>query len=245
VRFKRPTIRFRLALWYSAALLLLLSGVSATVYAFVRVRLERALTAQLNRDLDTVATVLAAAPHGRGPKGHLPGDVLFMVTESVRVVYHSNGWCRTKCLLDVDEEVVDETGVWRARLGTAYRVKGASLSVGGRTLRATVAEDANVTEDTLGALLRILLLSVPGVILLCVAGGYFLAGRVLSPVGDIAAKAREITANRFPSACRSRIPMTSWAEWRWCSTKPWDGSRPPSIGCAPSRRTCRTSSARR
>jgi heavy metal sensor kinase len=202
---RRPTIRFRLALWYAAALLLLLSGVSVTVYAFVRVRLERALTAQLNHDFDTVATVMAAAPHGKGPQGHLPGDVLFIVTEGGRIIYHSNGWCRTKCLRKVEEQSVDDTGVWRSRLGTAYRVQAASLSVGGRSLRATVAEDASVIEDTLGALLRILLLSVPGVIVLCVAGGYFLAGRALSPIGAMASKAREITAESLSE----RLPVTN------------------------------------
>ena len=202
---KRPTIRFRLALWYAAALLLLLSGVSVTVYAFVRVRLERALTAQLKHDFDTVATVMAAAPHGKGPQGHLPGDVLFIVTEGGRIIYHSNGWCRTKCLRKVEEQSVDDTGVWRSRLGTAYRVEAASLTVGGRSLRATVAEDANVIEDTLGALLRILLLSVPGVIVLCVAGGYFLAGRALSPIGAMASKAREITAESLSE----RLPVTN------------------------------------
>jgi heavy metal sensor kinase len=203
MRHRPVTIRVRLALWYAAALLLLLSCVSATVYVFVRARLERALAAQLDRDVDTVATVLAAAPNGKGPNGHLPGDVLFMVTEGGRVVYHSDGWCRAKPCQGLNEEPASEEGVWRSRKGTIYRVKAVPLSQGGREFRATVAEDANATQDMLGALLRILLLSVPGVIALCVAGGYFLAGRALSPVGAMAAKAREITAESLSQ----RLPV--------------------------------------
>jgi len=202
----RPlSIRVRLTLWYSAALLLLLSCVAVGVYLLVRVRLERALVAQLDHDIEAVATVLAAEPQGEGPAGHLPGDVLFLVNEAERVVYHSNGWCRARCIQNVNEPPIGETGVWHSRQGTAYRVKIALLLVHGRTLRVTVAEDVSLMNDTLSALLRILLLSIPGVATLCGAGGYFLARRALTPISQMAAKARAITADSLSE----RLPVTT------------------------------------
>jgi heavy metal sensor kinase len=202
---KRLTIRFRLSLWYSAALLLLLSSVSVGVYAFVRVRLERALSEQLNHDLDTVATVLAASPKGEGRNGHLRGDILFSVSEDGRVVYHSEGWCRSKVMHGLDERLQDGTGVWRSLYGRAYRVKTVPLMAGGHTFETRVAEDVGVVDDTLAILRRILLLVLPAATLLSLFGGYFLAGRALSPIGAMASKAREITAESLSE----RLPVTN------------------------------------
>lgn len=199
------SIRVRLTLWYSVSLLVLLSCVAASVYVLVRARLERGLAAQLDHDLDTVSTVLAAEPRGVGPRGHLTGDILFMVTERERVVYHSSGWCRARCMPGLNEPPLGETGVWRSTEGTSYRVKVAPLSIRGRVLRATVAEDASLMKDTLGALLNVLLLSIPVAAVLCGMGGYLLARRALAPIGAMAAKARAITADSLSD----RLPVVT------------------------------------
>ena len=84
MRLELPGIRLRLTLWYAAVLLFILACVSTGVYVFVRANLERTLRTQLDRDIDTVATVVAASPRGKGPNGHLRGDVLFAVTDNQR-----------------------------------------------------------------------------------------------------------------------------------------------------------------
>ncbi len=205
MRLPHLTIRVRLTLWYSVVLLLLLVSVSVAVYLLVGARLERGLTTQLDRDIDTVATVLAASPKGAGKNGHLRGDILFAVVEDGRLVYHSEGWCRSKVMHGLDETLQDGTGVWRSPYGQAYRVKTTPLSIGGRAFEARVAENVSVVDETLDALLRILLLSLPAATLLSVGGGYFLAGRALSPIGAMASKAREITAESLSE----RLPVTN------------------------------------
>src|SRR5258708_33816129 len=50
-------------------------------------------------------------------------------------------------------------------------------------------------RDTLWTLAAILAMGAPFAVGLAIAGGFFLAGRVLSPVGAMADKAREITAD--------------------------------------------------
>ncbi len=187
----RLSIRVRLTAWYAAVLLVILSALSFGVYAFVRASLERAFRAQLDRDIDTVATVIAAAPRGEGSKGHLPGDIYFLVREDQRVVYHSAAWCRAKWLHDF---YMTETGVWRSPKGIAFKLRTAPLWIRGRGYDVTVAEDASPMDDTLATLLKVLLLSAPCAVLLSIGGGYFLAGRALSPLSAMAEKAREITA---------------------------------------------------
>lgn len=198
----RWTIRLKLTLWYAAVLLCILGFLSFGIYAFVRSRLERALDAQLDRDFGTVATVVAAAPVGKGSGGHIPGDVLFMVMDGSRVLYHSDAWCRAKFLTSIYEEPPGTIGVWRSIERVPHRLKVRTLTVQGRELKATVAEDTSVISATLSSLSNVFLLSIPGAIVLSVLGGYFVAGRSLAPVSTMAAKSREITvealSNRLP-----------------------------------------------
>lgn len=199
----RASIRVRLTLWYAAVLLLILACLSAGVYALVRARLERALDAELDRDFGTVATVVAASPHGEGNAGHLPGDVLFMVMDKDKLIYHSSAWCRAKFMIHVYREPAGSIGVWRSIQGASYRMKVKTLVVNQRELKATVAEDTAVMENTLRSLLRVSLLSIPAALLLSILGGYFVAGRALAPVSAMAAKSREISAE----ALSERLPV--------------------------------------
>jgi HAMP domain-containing protein len=65
------------------------------------------------------------------------------------------------------------------------------------------AIDETSLRDTLWTLAVILAMGIPFAAGLAIAGGYFLAGRVLSPVGAMAQKAREITAESLAK----RLPV--------------------------------------
>ncbi len=199
----RSSVRLRLTLWYAAVLLCILAILSAGVYAFVRSRLERSLGEQLDRDFGTVATVVAASPQGWGSGGHIPGDVLFMVMDGTRVLYHSEAWCRARFMSDVFAEPAGSTGVWRSRQGMPHRLKVRTLTINGRELKATVAEDTASVDYTLRSLLRVLLLAIPAALGLAVTGGYFVAGRSLAPLRAMVSKSREITAD----ALDERLPV--------------------------------------
>lgn len=200
---RSASIRVRLTAWYAAVLLSILACLSVGVYAFVRSSLERSLSAQLDRDFSTVITVVSASPKGWGSGGHLPGDVLFRVMEGGRVLYHSDAWCRAKFFKDVFAEPIASTGVWRSIQGVQHRLRVRPIQVAGRDLKVTVAEDTSLLDGTLRSLLRVLLLSIPLAAALAIGGGYFLAGRALSPISAMAAKSREITAE----ALCERLPV--------------------------------------
>ncbi len=199
------SIRVRLTLWYAAIMLLILAFLSAGIYASVRASMERSMNRNLDRDFSTVATVVAAAPFGEGPGGHLPGDVLFMVADSGWIIYHSEAWCRAKFLSRAYEERPGATGVWRSVQGIPHRLKSRAMTVNGRDLRVTVAEDTSVLDGTLRNLLRLMLLGIPCAAFVSISCGYFLAGRALAPVSAMAAKSREITAE----ALSERLPVAN------------------------------------
>ena len=67
---------------------------------------------------------------------------------------------------------------------------------------AAAIEETSV-RDTLWTLAVILAMGIPFAVGLAIAGGYFLAGRVLAPVGAMADKAREITAESLAE----RLPV--------------------------------------
>src|SRR5262249_36811424 len=79
---------------------------------------------------------------------------------------------------------------WAAPDGTWFRVQ--ALAQPGYRIAAAVDETAvRHIVSTLGA---ILLLGIPFAVGLAIGGGYFLAGRVLAPVGAMADKASRISA---------------------------------------------------
>src|SRR5205814_2196685 len=88
---------------------------------------------------------------------------------------------------------------WTAPDGRRYRVQ----KISGSSYRVAAAIEETSLRDTLWPLALILAMGVPFAAGLAIAGGYFLAGRVLSPVGAMADKAREITAESLAE----RLPV--------------------------------------
>src|SRR5438876_7490934 len=87
---------------------------------------------------------------------------LFEVIEGHTVIYRTAGW--------------PPTG------RTSYRIRTAADA----THRITVARDETPLRQTLWTLAVILATGIPCAIGLAIAGGYFLAGRVLAPVDAMA-----------------------------------------------------------
>lgn len=194
MRFKPASVRTRFTVWYTAALLVILFLFSTGTYFFVRASLIGQTDGQLRQHAATLERVLSENPvevvelmeYGSIPLFRvMDGDIRFAVT---------NAW------LDrgLDKGVSGgETGYprsWIASNGNTYRLHAAVLSRPGHTYRIAVAVDEEPALRLLRPLAFILLLGIPLAIVLALAGGYLLAGRVLAPVSAITAKAREITA---------------------------------------------------
>ena len=174
-----PSVRARLTLWHAGVLALIVCVFSAGILLFVRARLYRSLDAQIGEDLATVERVYREETGDLGELAHRMGITLFEVTEGGTVLYRTPGWPPTA--------------------GRPYRA-GAIVDA---SHRIAAARDETAVRQTLGTLAAILAIGVPCAIGLALAGGYFLSGRVLAPVGAMAETARRITAESLGA----RLPV--------------------------------------
>ena len=179
MRILSPTVRTRLTLWHAGALALVICIFSAGIFLFVRAQLYGALDQQIGADLATIGQVYQEETGDLGELAHRMGLVLFQVAEGGTVLYQTPGWPPS---------------------GTAPYRRG---TLADASHRIAVARDETALRLTLWTLGLILAMGVPCAIGLAIGGGYFLAGRMLAPVGAMAETARKITAESLTE----RLPV--------------------------------------
>src|SRR5436309_936874 len=106
------------------------------------------------------------------------------------VLYRTEGWERGGLARALQDGRGPAPRSWTSSEGRRYRVQTAS----GPSSEIAVAIEETSLRRTLRTLAVILIMGVPCAVGLALAGGYVLAGRVLSPIGTMADKARKITA---------------------------------------------------
>src|SRR5262249_36893838 len=143
-----------------------------------------------SRDLAAAEKVWRADPGELDELETQIGIALFEVVADGRVRYQSTRWKETGVAAAVSPAAAAPMS-WQSPQGTVYRVG----EVSGMSFRATVAVDESAIRQTLDVLAMILWAGIPCAIGLAIAAGYFLAGRVLQPVGAMAETARRITAD--------------------------------------------------
>lgn len=192
------SIRARLTFWHAGAMALIVIVFSMGMFLFVQAWLYRDLDHRLGRDLAAVGMAYRAGPEELGELETQVGFALFEVVQNRQSLYRTAGWERGRLAAALPS---GEPGPrsWISPDGRPYRVG----RVWGPSYQATVAVDESVVRYTLRTLAVILSVGVPAAIGLAIAGGYFLAGRVLSPIGAMADKARKISADSLSE----RLPV--------------------------------------
>ncbi len=176
-----PSVRTRLTCWHAGVLALIICLFSAGIFVFVKARLDGALNEQIRRDLDAIETVYRDEPWDLPELDRRIGISLFEVVDGGSLVYRTPGW--------------------PPAAAHPYRTRVRE----GNALRITVAQDETGLRQTLWTLAVILTIGIPGAMGLAVVGGYFLAGRLLAPVGAMAATARRIGAESLAE----RLPVAN------------------------------------
>ena len=187
----RLSVRGRLALWHAGVLTFIVCVFSVGVLLFVRASLFEGVDRQLHRALVTIDWVYHNEPDDIGNLATESGITLFQLTVDGKLRHRTEGWQReglARVLRDGGSMPPDS---WTAPDGRHYRVQ--AIAEPSYTIAAAIEESTR--RDALWNLAAILAMGVPLAAGLAIAGGYFLAGRVLSPVGAMADKAREITAD--------------------------------------------------
>ena len=188
----RPlSVRARLTLWHAGVLTLIVLTFATGILLFVKASLFEGLDRELRRALMTVDWVYHQEPEELKDLASESGIALFQVTVGGKLRYQTEGWQREGLARALREGRAMPPGSWTARDGRTYRVQ--AIAEPSYTIAAAIEESSR--RDTLWTLAAILAMGAPFAVGLAIAGGYFLAGRVLSPVGAMADKAREITAD--------------------------------------------------
>jgi heavy metal sensor kinase len=199
MRFRPPSVRARLTLWYAGVLTLIVCIFSAGILLFVEERLYAALDAQLGREIATIDRVYREEPDELKDLASHWGVTLFQIDQDGSVRYQTEGWDRDGLARALQAGGSATPSSWMAPDGRRYRVQQAS----GSSHRVAAAIEETSLRDTLRTLTVILAIGIPFAVGLAIAGGYFLAGRVLAPVGAMADKAREISADSLAE----RLPV--------------------------------------
>src|SRR5262249_36129803 len=149
---------------------------------------------QLTHELSIIDRVYREEP---GELGDLPKDrgfFYFKIDENTSLRHQSDGWKQIAF-----PSPSTEPASWVAVDGTWFRVQ-ASANAGYRIAAAVEETTLRHIVSTFGL---ILMFGIPFALALAIAGGYFLAGRVLAPVGAMADKAKRISADSLAE----RLPV--------------------------------------
>jgi heavy metal sensor kinase len=203
MRLKAGSVRLRLSLWYVAVLTAIIFVFALGIYFFVRASLLRHIDNHLDRDFDTVVRMARQGPEELKALTRHGNVFLFRVAEGSAVRVETEGWARAGLGLGLAGLRSASSSSVRAPDGQPYRVKALTITSAGAPLLIAVAHEEQTFGQSMHSLTMILLLGIPAALILAVGGGYFLAGRALSPIGAMAAKAREITAERLSE----RLPV--------------------------------------
>src|SRR5262245_26540833 len=194
-----PNVRWRLTLWFAGALALIICAFSAAVLVFVGARLYAGVDTQLDGQIATISKIYRDEPDEIRDLASQWGLTLFQINEGRSILHQTEAWQREGLSQALQTGTLTSPLTWTAPSGRHYRVQ----TVSGSSYRVAAAIDETPVRKTLWTLAVVLGMAIPFAVGLAIAGGYFLAGRVLSPVGAMAEKAREITAESLAK----RLPV--------------------------------------
>jgi heavy metal sensor kinase len=199
MRIRPPSVRARLTLWYAGALTLIVCIFAVGILLFVKARLYATLDTQLDREIATIDRIYREEPDELKDLASHWGVTLFRVDEGGSIRYQTEAWEREGLARALQTGDAAPSSTWEAPNGRHYRIQ----QVSGSSYRVAAAIEETSLRDTLWTLIVILAAGIPFAVGLAIAGGYFLAARVLAPVGAMADKAREITAESLAE----RLPV--------------------------------------
>lgn len=197
------TIRMQLTLWFAAALTVIILIFAGSIYLFVRTNLEHDMEERLEQQITAVERVLREDP-GELPEleeyGTLP---LFRVARAGTTIFQSTAWQQVNLNRALPKTPAKQVWMWETPKDVHFYLQSANPSIGPVRYKITAAQEAEALAGSLKSLRLVLLVGLPCALIFTLGGGYFLAGQVLQPVGQMAAKARDITADRLSE----RLPI--------------------------------------
>lgn len=207
MKWRPRSVRMRLTMWYALALSIILVLYAGGVFALVSQGVYRELDDRVREDYDVAKHLLANSgngevglrPDGRRSVAH-GGEAsnwlaVWSGEHDLLYEHRPHGHDSLQSPESISHAVMPSTVTLPG--GERVRRAAGSHSIDGRHVVIAVARSEERVRSQLSAFLLILLLALPVAVGIAALGGAFLAGRALTPVAAIAAKARTITAERL------------------------------------------------
>jgi heavy metal sensor kinase len=199
--FRNLSIRLRLILWNAFVVLLILSIVFLGIYFFMQNRLESLVQSKVDTGYSTIEDVIRNSGGDICDLYHLGQSVMFQVLKDGKPVYQTEAWTEAPWTASLSPDQTNPYGSWQTEDARFFSLKRGSVPE--YNFEIMYAFDASDTKEGVKSLILILIIGIPAALLLAVLGGYFLAGRALSPVKNITLKAQDITADSLSE----RLPI--------------------------------------
>lgn len=190
------SVRARLTLWHVLIMALVLASFAFGIYGYLRESLFSQIDARLAESLVVIAAAARDPQEDFAEIERHTRVLAFRVQEGDWPLYASGGWIAG----DLDMAGLPPArGRWvfASPHGGIYHMKEEILNIGTRTLRISTAEQSEPVHRSLNRLALTLIGGFPVALLLSLWGGYFLAGRALSPVQHLTTRARAISADNL------------------------------------------------
>lgn len=194
----RPTtIRARLALWFAAALAVVLVVVAVGVYVIVRAGVLGEVAARVRRDLETTAAFVSANPGDVAEFAEFNPHALVLVLKNGQLEHRATAW-EPLGLPEPAQLVTDGVDrLWETPRHEHYRIAAMTVSTGERTFTIVVAADEEPARRSIASVSWMLGASFPVLLVLAGVGGYWLAGRMLAPIRRMAEAAERVSGDRL------------------------------------------------
>lgn len=199
--FRILSIRARLILWDTFVLLVILCIVFLGVYFFMKNRLESSMQDKVDIGYKTIDDVINNSGGDICDFYHLGQDIMFQVMKKGKPVYQTESWTNAPWTEKISPGMLDPYGVVETEDRRFFKLKRGFVSE--YDFEVLYAFDASDVTESIRSLALILIAGIPVGLLLALLGGYFLAGRALSPVKTITGKAQDITADNLSE----RLPV--------------------------------------
>ncbi|MFO7769593.1 MAG: ATP-binding protein [bacterium] len=212
---RRPgSIRTFLTLWFAGTVAGILLVFALGTYALVRLNLDHRLDERLADQAAGLVNIIQGSRRSSSIKRDID-DVeesrilpLFQIHQDGEEFFTSRDWRHVGLDEALGPASADSSWVWTSGEGRRFRVH-ALTDIHNRTRSSytvTVAEDVEAAMGTLRSLEAFMVGGLIVGLLLALGGGYFLAGRVLKPVDEMAGAAEAITARNLSDRLPVRNP---------------------------------------
>lgn len=190
------SVRTRLTLWHVLAMTLILAVFSFGIYSYVRESLFALIDKRLDESLAVISSAVLGDLKQLAVIERHTHVLAFRVQEGTRPIYQSGEWIAGD-LNAAGMPPITRHWIFEPPRGGIYHLKEMAVTLRDRQLLIRTAKPGDQIHHDIDRLRMTLIGGFPIALFLSLLGGYFLAGRALSPVQHLTTRARAISAENL------------------------------------------------